>query len=449
MSARLSSHLCDLMLETERLRRRLGEEKYVHYLCEAIDLVLERYHLHPERCVEEVALLLRSEWNVDGVFCAQADGHIWCLGASGMEVDIHKLQAIQTLTQRVRHSKEPLVCDDAGALVGAEGDWLEKAVAVPLYLDAQHERALVCVVGVYRSKERRVERRGYHRYQPSLRSPEFDGEDRQLIIEARETLADRGSDSLCAIGPAVLRRCVDVAGFDNFLVTQRVRRDDLAVHLGRELASEILSDPDYHARLQPRMKILGHMFCDIVGFSAFAREHRDEPERVMCMLNRYLTAAHDVIAGFPDVLLDKYIGDCLVLLVGAFDDEDVDSVTESGERLSHYAEVGVAMGFGLIEAARDQDQQVSVGFHIGPSLLGFVGPERPSGDEPSRVDFTAISDHMNIAARLQGEADGSELVVSPEVFGYLDAPGKCWCIEEREVELKNIGRQKVYALRKR
>ena len=448
MSVNLSSHLYDLMLETERLRERLGVEKYTHYLCDAIDRLLERYHREPQRCYQEVAKLLMCEWNVDGVFIEQPGELSLCIGTRGDEDDPQVLEAVSVIGEKVQQEAKPSQSVASGELTEVFTEWL----AAPLFCDHDDGARLVCVIGVYRLRPRAnpsKERRRYHRYQPSLQSEDFDQEDRQLIVETRERLAQRNAGALLKLGNSILIRCSDLTGVDNFLVTQLVRRDDLEIHLGTKLTRQILRDPDYQNKLSPRCKVIGHLFCDIVGFSAYTRANRDKPEQVMRMLNAYFASAQAVLERHPNAMLDKYIGDCLVILIGAFDPhcgEADEALLLHKQQIEQYTQTGVELGCELIAAAQSLGQQVSVGFHVGPSLLGFVGPETNRGPGPRRVDFTAISDHMNIAARLQGEARPSEIVVSAEVESILRESGEARFGNGREVELKNIGKQKVFGL---
>jgi adenylate cyclase len=69
--------------------------------------------------------------------------------------------------------------------------------------------------------------------------------------------------------------------------------------------------------------------------------------------------------------------------------------------------------------------EVGIGLDFGEAFVGNVG-------ERSLYDFTAIGDVVNVAARLQGEARGGEIVFSGRLAEHLAvAPG-----ERVEISLK-------------
>jgi len=152
----------------------------------------------------------------------------------------------------------------------------------------------------------------------------------------------------------------------------------------------------------------GVLFADIRGFTSISE--RSDPAAVSALLRRFYAAAEDVL--FPDALIDKLIGDEVMALYLPYGRlrEDAAAVM-----LEHARLLLTAVGYG----GRDGPfAEVGVGLDYGEAFVGNVGGG-------SYSDFTAIGDVVNVAARLQGEAAGGEIVASARLVERLDPiPGE-------------------------
>lgn len=133
-------------------------------------------------------------------------------------------------------------------------------------------------------------------------------------------------------------------------------------------------------------------FSDIKGFSTFSEKLRDNPKQLMRLLNRYLSTVTPELTK-EGACIDKYIGDAVVALFGApvrYKDHALRacrgalSVQKEIEKLRE-----VFRGEGL------PDVYTRIGLNTGEMLVGNIGSEQ-------LLDFTAIGDEMNLAARLEG-----------------------------------------------
>lgn len=152
----------------------------------------------------------------------------------------------------------------------------------------------------------------------------------------------------------------------------------------------------------------GILFADIRGFTRLSE--RSEPAAVSALLRRFYAAAEKVL--FPEAVIDKLIGDEVMALYlpiyGRFE-EAAPVMVDHAQRLL------AAVGYGDAEGPF---AEVGVGLDYGEAFVGNVG-----GD--SYTDFTAIGDVVNVAARLQGEAAGGEIVASARLARRLDpVPGE-------------------------
>ncbi len=160
---------------------------------------------------------------------------------------------------------------------------------------------------------------------------------------------------------------------------------------------------------------VGVLFADLRGFTGLSE--RSDPEAVSILLRRFYACAEKAL--FPEAMIDKLIGDEVMALYlpmyGRLDDPAATMLEQSRELLAR-------VGYGTPEGPF---VEVGVGLDYGEAFVGNVGKR-------SLYDFTAVGDVVNVAARLQGEAKGGEIVASGRLAERLAAaPG-----ERVEVSLK-------------
>jgi adenylate cyclase len=143
-------------------------------------------------------------------------------------------------------------------------------------------------------------------------------------------------------------------------------------------------------------------------------------------MNRFYSIATGVLVSH-DAVIDKLIGD------------EVMALFLRGMAGPGYREKAVAAGEALLRAAAREDPSVrlplGVAVHAGPAFVGNVG-------SAAVVDFTALGDTVNTAARLQGEAQAGVLVVSE---GIWESAGRPAGMEARTLSLR--GREESVRVR--
>ena len=165
----------------------------------------------------------------------------------------------------------------------------------------------------------------------------------------------------------------------------------LGKYLPQEMALEIIERPELLA-LHGEKKELFVIFSDLEGFTKMS--HALEPEQVARLLNRYLSMLSKVVLDHGGVL-DKFVGDAVVAFWGA-----PIAKPDDGERA---ARAGYAL-WQAGEAFRDEVAKsdptlprigkTRVGMHWGEAVVGNFGGE-------NRIQYTALGDSMNTAARLE------------------------------------------------
>ena len=160
---------------------------------------------------------------------------------------------------------------------------------------------------------------------------------------------------------------------------------------------------------------VGVLFADLRGFTRLSE--RSDPEAVSILLRRFYACAEKAL--FPEAVIDKLIGDEVMALYLPMYDRLDDPATTMLEQSRELLE---RVGYG---SHGGPFVEVGIGLDYGEAFVGNVG-------ERSLYDFTAIGDVVNVAARLQGEAKGGEIVASGRLAELLSEPPG----ERIEVELK-------------
>jgi adenylate cyclase len=180
------------------------------------------------------------------------------------------------------------------------------------------------------------------------------------------------------------------------------------------------------------------LFSDLRGFTTFAEAR--EPEQVIDVLNRYLTAMSDAILDHGGTLV-AYMGDGIMAVFGApvaADDHADRALAAAREMLARLErfnawirERGLGDGF-----------KMGIGLHSGPVMSGNVGSAR-------RLEYAAIGDTTNTAARLESMTKGTQyqLFVGEATRDRLSsAPDGLEFVSELEVRGREHG-IRVWGLR--
>jgi adenylate cyclase len=169
---------------------------------------------------------------------------------------------------------------------------------------------------------------------------------------------------------------------------RRFAQSALGKYLPRDIASEIMSNPDRLA-LHGEKREIFVVFTDLEGFTKLS--HAIAPEMVAFLLNRYLDTLSETVLRYGGTI-DKFVGDAVVAFWGA-----PISRPDDGERAARAA-------WAMYEAGEVFRKEVPegvpaigrtrVGLHWGEAIVGNFGGE-------GRIQYTALGDSMNTAARLE------------------------------------------------
>ena len=183
------------------------------------------------------------------------------------------------------------------------------------------------------------------------------------------------------------------------LAREEVARANYSRFMPEYVVKQLLNSPNSFS-LGGVNQTVTVLFADIRGFTALAEN--EKPEKVVGLLNRYFSAMSEIIFAHGGTL-DKYIGDGLMAIFGAptASEEDalnaVKAAVTMQKRLRLLNEELRAEGYAAVS--------IGIGLHTGEALIGYIGSDK-------RSEYTAIGDTVNLAARLESNAEGGQILMS-------------------------------------
>jgi adenylate cyclase len=189
----------------------------------------------------------------------------------------------------------------------------------------------------------------------------------------------------------------------------------LGKYIPRDIAQAIIEKPELLNLGGEKRKIFV-LFSDLEGFTAMS--HAIAPEMVAKLLNRYLDMLSQVVLDHGGVI-DKFVGDAVVAFWGA----PIARVDDGGRAArAGYAMWQAGEAFRAEVAAMDPALppigKTRVGLHHGEAVIGNFGGA-------TRIQYTALGDSVNTAARLESanKALASSVMASRE---FAEASGLDW-----------------------
>jgi adenylate cyclase len=196
---------------------------------------------------------------------------------------------------------------------------------------------------------------------------------------------------------------------------RRRTRSLFARFVPENVVDQVLDRTDDDLRLGGVERVGTVMFSDLRGFTSFAESL--PVTRVIEVLNRYLGEMSEAILDHGGTLV-AYMGDGIMAVFGApieqadHADRGLAAAREMlGPRLASFNQ------YLIDEGLHDEGFRMGVGLNSGPVMSGNVGSER-------RLEYTAIGDTTNTAARLEGMTKGTAhmLFVAESTKDLLQSP---------------------------
>lgn len=150
------------------------------------------------------------------------------------------------------------------------------------------------------------------------------------------------------------------------------------------------------------------LFMDIRNFTSISEVLT--PPEVVDFLNKYFELSTEVIFR-NEGTIDKFIGDAVMVVFNSpFEIEDyiykaVKTAMELRKECIYLQQ--------YVKEKYDKELSVGIGINCGNVIAGNIGTKK-------RLDFTVIGDNVNVAARLESNAKGGQILVSESVKNAVE-----------------------------
>ena len=180
-------------------------------------------------------------------------------------------------------------------------------------------------------------------------------------------------------------------------------------------------------KIETKRKQLTVFFSDLQGFTELTE--RLEPEVLTKLLTHYLTEMSRISIKWGGTI-DKFIGDAIMIFFGDPNSqgENQDAVNcvmmamEMLKKLEELRKEWRKKGLALPLNAR-------IGIHTGICTVGNFGSE-------DRLDYTIIGNGVNLASRLESNANPNSILISEDT--YLHVQEEIECKKYKEFKVKGI-----------
>jgi class 3 adenylate cyclase len=162
-----------------------------------------------------------------------------------------------------------------------------------------------------------------------------------------------------------------------------------------QVAEELVAG---HIKLGGELREVTVMFCDIRDYTSVTIGRN--PERVIEILNRHLSALTDIVQAHRGVV-NQFAGDSIMALFGA-----PKSYGDDARRATHCA-CAMMLERERMNVDAAQPLRVGIGIATGTMVAGCIGSER-------RSDYTVVGERVNLAARLCSSASAGQILIDDE-----------------------------------
>ena len=169
----------------------------------------------------------------------------------------------------------------------------------------------------------------------------------------------------------------------------------------------------------PEERNLAICFTDMRNFTAFSEEM--DPNKLFDLVSSLLAEQVDIVHRHGGYV-DKFGGDGMMAI---FDGPEM--VLQSC-----VCALEILDSEGVQNAAIAAEiRRFGIGIHTGRAIIGNIG-------SPEHLDYSAIGNAVNLAARLCGQADATSIIVSKAVKDAVPADPRLAFRSERQVNIRGV-----------
>jgi len=216
--------------------------------------------------------------------------------------------------------------------------------------------------------------------------------------------------------------------------------ESLSLKLSKYLAPQVyqsIFSSEQAVSLETKRKKLTVFFSDIKDFTQITDDL--EAEDLASLLNEYFTEMSQ-IALEHGATIDKFIGDAMLMFFGDPDTKGIEEDAKACIRMAVAMQRRMAQLEAIWRAKGYQHPfRMRIGINTGFCNVGNFGSE-------ARMDYTIIGGEVNLAARLEGQADPGGILLSYETYALVRDIVEAE--EQPSIEAKGIRREiRPFALR--
>ncbi|HJQ25930.1 MAG TPA: adenylate/guanylate cyclase domain-containing protein [Blastocatellia bacterium] len=229
-----------------------------------------------------------------------------------------------------------------------------------------------------------------------------------IYVDCTEPMKILREDDLDLLNAVAAEASIAV---DNAITHKQLVREELARakyrrFMAPHVVDEILKNPDA-LNLGGTNSCVTMLFSDVRGFTSMSENL--EPEKVVQVLNEYFADMTPIVFEHRG-MLDKYMGDGLMALFGV--------PLQCEDAATNAVAAAIAMQRRMEAVNRDlrsmgmSEIAIGIGINTGTVTVGYIGSEE-------RTDYTAIGDAVNLAARLEKQAQAGQIIISRSTRDFI------------------------------
>ena len=160
---------------------------------------------------------------------------------------------------------------------------------------------------------------------------------------------------------------------------------------------------------EPARRRVTVMFADLRGFTPLAEDM--SPEQIFEMLNEYFGIMVEAIFKY-DGMIDKYMGDCVMAVWGAWREEEQDDALRAV-----LAAMEMQSQLRALNAIREQQGKPRIiagaGINTGYVAAGSLGA---ATETITQWEYAVIGDNVNLAQRIESQTNGYQVIISQPTY---------------------------------
>lgn len=191
---------------------------------------------------------------------------------------------------------------------------------------------------------------------------------------------------------------------DHLREARKIVEETFSRFVSPAVVEQLLKDPT-QVKLGGKLQEITVMFADLQNFTTISEA--TSPEQLLTILNMY----HELIVRLIQEnggTVDKFMGDAVMALYNTPLEQPDHCLRAAKTAL----DIQAALPAFYAQFEPQFQMKINIGLHTGQAVVGNVGATHI-------MDFTAVGDTVNVAARLQGQGHDGQIIISQSVYDAI------------------------------